>query len=194
MKRESGARGLSKWANRFIVAAIVQGGLAAGLTAYLLYQGIFGVPAASRIVAGGGAGSWLTVGYFGYLTIGLLATGVTALFYRHIEADMGKPYQGWTNFLAWGHLILMSVGVVGATWLMMHAGYRGGAAGLSTAVGGGGLTPAEIHEQIMGAYPPYIAVFMAIALVGILLGGLGYIIAWLRPTEEMAGAAAPSAD
>ena len=41
----------SKWANRFMVAAIIQGALAAGLTSYLLYEGVYGTPAASRIVA-----------------------------------------------------------------------------------------------------------------------------------------------
>ncbi len=188
MKDGGEVRQVSKWANRFISAAIIQGALAAGLTAYLLFEGIFGAPAASRIVAGGGAGTWLTVGYLGYLIFGLLAVAVTALFYRHIEVDLGKPYRGLTNLLAWGHLILLNVGVVGATWLMMHAGYRGGAAGLSTSVGGLGWNFGQIHEQIMSVYPPYIAGFIAVALVGALMGGLGYVLAWVRsPAPALAG-------
>ncbi len=191
MKEGGEVRQVSKWANRFILAAIIQGGLASGLTAYLLYEGTYGVPAASRIVAGGGAGTWLTVGYLGYLIFGLLAVAVTALFYRHIEVDLGKPYRGLTNLLAWGHLILLNVGVVGATWLMMHAGYRGGAAQLPTSFGGLGWTGDKaglVHEQIMQYYPPYIAVFIAVALVGALMGGLGYVLAWVRsPAPALAG-------
>src|SRR3990172_8511856 len=114
----------SKWANRFVMAAIIQGALSAVLTAYLLYQGVWGVPAASRIVAGGGAGTWLTVGYLAFILLGPIAAAVTALFYQHIEATLEKPYAGLRNLLAWGHIVLMNVGVIGATWLMMNAGYR----------------------------------------------------------------------
>ena len=70
----------SKWANRFVIAAIIQGALAAALTSYLLYQGVWGFPAASRIVAGGGAGTWLTVGYLVYIVLGPISAAVTALF------------------------------------------------------------------------------------------------------------------
>jgi hypothetical protein len=166
---------MGKWANRFVVAAIVQGALAAGLTAYLLYQGVFGTPAASRIVAGGGAGTWLTAGYLGYLSLGVLAVAVTALFYRHIEADLGRPYRGLSHWLAWAHLVLMNVGVVGATWLMMYAGYIGGAAALPKSGGGLGFNPGQVHE-ILAGFPPYIAAFMSVGLVGALLGGLGYVL------------------
>lgn len=173
----------SKWANRFVIAAIIQGALAAALTSYLLYQGVFGFPAASRIVAAGGAGTWLTVGYLVYIVLGPIAAAVTALFYQHIEAHLHKPYTGLTNVLAWIHLVLMNVGVVGGTWLMMNAGYRGGAAAMPVAQGGLGWTGANaglVHSEIMVFYPPYIAVFIAIALVGAIAGGLGYVISWRR--------------
>jgi hypothetical protein len=189
MKQTSEGMKVSKWANRWILAAIVQGALLVGLTAYLLYQGVYGTPAASRIVAGGGAGTWLTVGYVGYVMLGVLAVAVTALFYRHIELDLGKPYGRLPSLFAWGHLFLMNVGVTVSTWLMMNAGYRGGAAAIPSALGGGGLTQLQIHEQIMAAYPPYIAPFMAVGLVGALAGGLGYVLAWLRPAKAAAEAA-----
>ncbi len=174
----------SKWANRFVMAAIIQGAFSAVLTAYLLYQGVWGVPAASRIVAGGGAGNWLTVGYLVYIPLGPIAAAVTALFYQHIEATLEKPYTGLSNLLAWGHIVLMNVGVVGATWLMMNAGYRGGAAALPTSIGGLGWNAGQVHTNIMGGYPVYIAPFIALALVGALAGGLGYVLAWrhtIRP-------------
>ncbi len=194
MKQTSEGMKVSKWANRFILAAIVQGALFVGLTGYLLYEGVYGSPAASRIVAGGGAGTWLTVGYLGYMTLGVLAVAVTALFYRHIELDLGRPYRRLPGFLAWAHLVLMDVGVTASTWLMMHAGYRGGAAAIPTALGGGGLTQLQIHEQIMSAYPPYIAAFMAVGLVGAVAGGVGYVLAWLWPAKAASNASAAVGD
>lgn len=172
----------SKWANRFVIAAIIQGALTAALTSYLLYQGVFGTPAASRIVAGGGAGTWLTVGYLVYTVLGPIAAAVTALFYQHIEAHLQRPYTGFANWLGWIHLVLMNVGVVGGTWLMMNAGYRGGALTLTLAATGMSARDVStaVHEQVMVGYPPYIAVFIAIALVGAIAGGLGYVLAWRR--------------
>ena len=179
----------SKWASRFVFAAVLQGLLALGLTAYLLYQATFGVPAASRIVAGGGAGTWLTVGYLGYLILGLVGTAVTAQMYRHLEVELRKPFTGKANAFGWLHLVLWNVGVVGATWLMMNAGYRGGAAALPEASGGLGWTGAKaglVHSEIMVHYPPYIAVFMALALAGAFLGIVGYLLVWARPAKVSA--------
>ncbi len=191
MTRDTSMERTSKWANRFMVAAIIQGALAAALTSYLLYEGVYGTPAASRIVANlggaGNAGIWLTVGYLVYIPLGPIAAAVTALFYRHIEAHLQKPYTDWANLLAWVHLIFMNVGVVGATWLMMNAGYRGGAAALPTTQGGLGWNAGQIHTNIMQYYPPYIAVFVAIALVGAVFGGLGYVVVWRR-TVRTSGA------
>lgn len=175
---------LSRWANRFIIAAIVQGALAAGLTAYLLASGIgwLGGVEASRIVAAGGAGTWLTVGYLVYIMLGPIGVAVTALFYQHLETHLQSFYTGRTRLLAWLHLVLMNVGVVGATWLMMNAGYRGGtlnanllAQGLTASAASG-----QVHTQVMQYYPPYIAAFIAIAILGTLAGGLGYVIIWRR--------------
>src|SRR5206468_3460808 len=90
----------SRWANRFIIAAIVQGALAAGVTSYLLYDAVYGSPGPARIVAGGSAGTWLTVGYLGYIMLGPLAAAVTALFYQHLEVNLRAPYKGWPNALA----------------------------------------------------------------------------------------------
>ncbi len=146
----------STWADRFIIAAIIQGALTAALTSYLLYEGVWGSPAASRIVANlggaGNAGIWLTVGFLVYVIMGPIAVAVTALFYRHIEGRLHKPYRGVSKLLAW--------------------------TALPTSQGGLGWTTLQIHANIMSAYPTYIAVFIAIALVGAIAGGLGYVIAW----------------
>ncbi len=181
-KQESAIPPMSRWANRFIIAAIVQGALAAGLTGYLLASGIgwLGGVAASKIVAGGGAGMWLTVGYMTYIILGPIAVAVTALFYQHLETGLQTAYTGWTRLMAWGHILLMNIGVVGATWLMMNAGFLGGSAAQPASQGGLGWTSLQVHQNIMQYYPPYIAAFIAVAIAGTFLGGLGYIIIWRR--------------
>ncbi len=190
-KREFGIPPMSRWANRFIIAAIIQGALAAGLTAWLLAISEAWLPgyATSKVVAGGGAGTWLFVGYLVYILLGPIAVAVTALFYQHLETNLNMVYSGWTRLLAWGHIVLMNVGVVGATFLMMWAGYFGGA--LNASLLAKGLTPGaasgQVHTQIMQYYPPYIAVFIGLALLGALAGGLGYVIVWRRSLKTPVG-------
>ena len=175
----------SKWASRFIVAAIIQGLLATILTAYFVLGQATGFlrPAFSRVIAAGGAGNWFTVGYLSYLIVGVIGVAVTALFYYYIEAILNKPYSGVSNILAWIHLIFMNIGVIGATWLMIFGGYRGGAAMLPPEVGGLGWTARDVHEHILGQLPFPITIFIIILGIGVLLGGLGYIITWARKTS-----------
>ncbi len=175
----------SKWASRFIAAAIAQGALATALTVYLvLGQLSFMTPAFSKVIAGGGAGIWFTVGYATYLIVGVLAVAVTALFYHYIEAILRKTYTGAANLFAWLHLILMNVGVVGGTWLMMLGGYLGGAAMMSKESGGLGWNVGQVHTNIFYGipfgYPVWISAFILVLALGVLLGGLGYVLTWAK--------------
>jgi hypothetical protein len=182
----------SRWANRFIIAAIAQGAIAVGVTAYLLYDALFDTPGASRIVAAGGAGTWLTVGYLGFIVFGPLAAAVTSLFYQHLEAHLQAPYSGLSNVFAWLHLLLMNIGIAGATLIMMNGGWRAGAliytlqndpsckATPPPSTCSLGYINGQAHVQVLGSLPPYIAAFAAIAIIGAIAGGLGYVIAWQR--------------
>ncbi len=87
----------SRWANRFIIAAIAQGALAVGVSAYLLYDAVYDTPGAAKIVASGGPGTWLTAGYLGFIVLGPLAAAVTSLFYQHLEVYLRAPYGGLSN-------------------------------------------------------------------------------------------------
>src|SRR6266568_4192265 len=178
----------SKWANRFIIAAIVQGALAAGLTAWLLYDATYDPPGAARVVASGGGGTWLTEGYLAYIMFGPLAVAVTALFYQHLEVNLRAPYKGWPNALAWLHLVLMNVGVVGATWLMMNGGYRGGALTITLEAQNPtwsiGQVLGQVHVQVLSGYPSYIAPFAALAIIGAFAGGLGFVAVWRRALKK----------
>jgi len=172
----------SKWASRFIIAAIIQGLLATLLTLYFVLGQATGFlqPAFSRVIAAGGAGNWFTVGYLSYLTVGVIGVAVTAIFYHHIEVVLRKEYKGFSNILAWIHLIFMNIGVIGATWIMIYGGYAGGAAMLPPEVGGLGWGVREVHDFILGPLPLPITIFIIILAIGVLLGGLGYVINWRR--------------
>jgi hypothetical protein len=180
----------SRWANRWIIAAIVQGALAASATAFLLYDSQYGTPGAAKIVAGGGAGNWLTVGYLGFIIFGPLAAAVTSLFYQHLESNLRAPYTGISNVFAWLHLVLMNVGVTVATWLMWTGGWR--AVNFISTTGASAFckaTPTDpscsVHVQILGPLVQPIGVFAVMAIVGAFAGGIGFLMAWRRAMRSM---------
>ncbi len=170
----------SVWTRRFLGAAIVQGGLAFVIVAVFMYLNLYGETGQqpSRIVSGGSVGTWLLVGFSGYLIM-ILAIGLSALFYHYLETVQGRPYRsGLDRGLAWGHFVLMNVGAIGATWLLMIAGFIGGSHLLMS------TTPppavfGEVHALIEWTILPIGALILTTALGG-LLGGLGYIHALLR--------------
>ncbi len=171
----SETRQASKWSNRFIWAAIFQGLAATILTIPIIWpsQGIFGItvtPAVAQVIAGGSAGTWFTVGYLFYIMIGVLAVGLTALFYYHFEVAMGKPYKGVANYFAWIHLVLMNVGVAAACYMLMYGGYFGGAALIN------GKTPGFVHVNILSGLVDPIGYAIFFAGLGVLAGGIGYLI------------------
>jgi hypothetical protein len=169
----------SKMAGLFLYAAIIQGAIAVLIT----FLGGFGdqigvLPvAAARVIASGEAGTWFTLGYVMYIVVGVIAMAVTALFYFFIETIQGKVYKGTAKALAWVHLVLGNVGVAGTAILAMVGGYLGGAAMQPSKFGGLGYNTGQVHVQILGYYQDPIAAFLAIALLGFLAGGVGYILA-----------------
>jgi hypothetical protein len=174
----------SKWATRFLYAAIFQGAVAA----VLVFLGAFGdqiglLPAAvSRVIASGSAGNWFTVGFTTFLIVGVVGMAATALFYYHIEGVTGKPFTGYLNWLAGAHLVLGNVGVLGAALLAMWGGYWGGRAMLSEQVGGLGWNAGQVHTNILVNYPLPISIFISLGLLGFFLGGIGYLIAMRQRT------------
>jgi len=164
-----------KWTGRFIWAAIVQGLLAVVWTLFIIDPYLPYSP--SKVIASGGAGTWFFVGYISYLIVGVVAVAVTAIFYFYIESVQGKIFKGLTSYLAWAHLLLMNVGVAGAAFLLMWGGYEAGVAAAPVSSGGGGLTAGQIHVQILSGLVNPIGLLVAVAALGAVLGGLGYILA-----------------
>ncbi|MFQ5552528.1 MAG: hypothetical protein ACE5EW_02240 [Thermoplasmata archaeon] len=164
----------SVWSRRFFGAAIVQGGLVFVTMAIFLWLNLTAEPGQqpSRIVAGGSVGTWLLVGFTGYLIL-VVAVGLSAFFYHYVEVLRGSRYKGLNTLFAWAHLLFLNVGAIGATWLMMYAGYIGGVHLLTSST----LPPAvfgEVHALIEWTIYP-IAGFILLGALGGLLGGLGYI-------------------
>lgn len=174
----------SVWARRFIFAALVQGLILFVLTALLLYvdaAGFLGLPSAglvtpAAVVAEGQAGTWFTVGYFGYLVVPILGSGVSALFYREIEVAMNSPYKGWHRWLAWGHLTLGNIALGAGLGLMMYGGYFGGALMVPTSLGGQGQSAFYVHTHVLGALAEPISILFGLGMLGPLLGGIGYAL------------------
>ena len=163
----------------FLYAAIIQGAIAALIT----FLGGFGDQiglypvAVSRVIAGGEAGTWFIMGYVMYIVVGVVAMAVTSLFYFYIENIQGKRYRGVAKGFAWTHLVLGNVGVAGAAILAMVGGYLGGAAMQPSQFGGMGWNTGQVHVNILQYYTEPIAAFLILALVGFLLGGIGYVLA-----------------
>jgi hypothetical protein len=183
----------SKWANRFVIAAIALGAMAAGATAWLLYDNLYpsnGGIGSAKVVAAGGAGTWLTVGYLGFIIFGPIACAVTALFYQHLEVNLKAPYTGLNNVLAWLHLVLMNVGVTAATWIMMNGGYRAGSVLGGTVCRSTPTDPScNVHVLILSGLEDPIGISIAIAILGAFAGGIGYVIAWRRGMKAMKASA-----
>jgi len=174
----------SKWSTRFIWAAIIQGIGAVIVTAPIVAPWVS--PSVAMVIAGGSAGTWFTVGYLTYIMVGVIGVAVTALFYYHFEVNQNRPYKGISNYLAGIHLVLMNVGVAVACFLMMYGGYFGGGAMLSTAVGGKGWTAEQAHVNILSALVNPVGYAIAIAGIGILAGGLGFVYnSYRRPTPNL---------
>ncbi len=170
----------SRWASRFTWAAVVQGLILTIITVLIVeplsYFGINSYYSPSKVIAGGGGGTWLFTGYILYLTVGVIAVAVTAMFYFFIEGVNGKVYHGLTNYLAWGHYIFMNVGVAGSMLLMIWGGYMAGYAAAPVASGGLGYTDLQIHVNYLGQLVNPIGGFVLLAAVGAILGGLGFIL------------------
>ena len=159
---------------------MVQGLIATIITVLIVEPlSIFGINSyysPSKVIAGGGGGTWMFTGYILYLVVGVVAVAVTAMFYFYFEGLMGKAYHGLTNYLAWGHLVLMNVGAAGAMLLMIWGGYFAGADAAAVSSGGPGYTSLQVHENVLGQLVNPIGALVLVAAIGAVLGGLGFVI------------------
>ena len=174
----------SKWSSRFIWAAVIQGLIAAIVTLLIVepqtYLGINSYFSPARVIAGGGGGTWMFTGYILYLVVGVVAVAVTSMFYFYFEGLQGKTYHGLSNLLAWGHYLLMNIGVAVSMLLMIYGGYMAGYAATAVSSGGLGYTPLQVHVNFLGPLETWIGGFVVLAVIGAALGGLGFVLKTLQ--------------
>lgn len=180
-----------KWAGRWVKAAVVQGAIAAIATVLIIaplsYFNISLYFNPGMVIAGGGGGTWLFTGYIIYLVVGVLAVAATGGIYLYFEGVLGRVFHGFANYLAWGHYLLMNVGAAGSMILMMYGGYLAGWAGASKSAGGLGYTDYQIHTTYLVHFEDPIGALALIAVLGLVLGGLGFILD-NRARKKSAGA------
>ena len=180
----SGQTGLEsgggKWAGRWVWAAVLQGAILAAITVFIVEPlSFFNVNwyySPSKIIAGGGGGTWMFTGYALYLIVGVMGVAGTAMLYFYVEGVRGRVYHGFTNLLAWGQYILMNVGVAGAMILMIWGGYMAGYGAAAVSSGGLGLNSGQIHVQYLGQLVNPIGLLVLLAVLGAALGGVGFLL------------------
>jgi hypothetical protein len=169
----------TEWGNRFIFTAIIQGGILTSLALSMVSsQFIF----ANKIdiiqflsLSFEGPAKWFFLGIIFYL-IFIVAIAVTAVFYIHLEVNLVRQISGLLNILAWIHLVGMNVGGPLATLLMIFAGLSGSGV-LSI------FTEGKIGSQniaILNTLTIPIAISIGILSIGIICGGLAYILTYLK--------------
>jgi len=171
----------SKWANRFIVAAIIQGGVMAAMALVIVgmqitYTQVNIIQFLSLSFEG--TAKWFFLGIIFYLII-IVAVAVTALFYIQIEVFLKKKFSRTLNILASIHLIGMNVGGAGAMLIMTFAGLAG--TGLITLFTEGKLGPK--NPAIMDSFIEPIGGFIALLAIGVICGGICFIIAYRQESK-----------
>jgi hypothetical protein len=169
----------SRWSNRFIIAAIVQGAIITGLTltfvaAQMLTSGTNIIQFLSLSFEG--PAKWFFLGYIFYMIL-VVAVAVTAVFYNNLEVSMGRQIRGFRSVLAWMHFAGMNVGGAATTIAMIFAGLAGSGI-LSVILGKSDSVQPNV--AILDQLIPVIAAFTALLSIGVIAGGLAYIGTYLQ--------------
>jgi len=167
-----------KWVDRFIIAAIIQGGIITVMA--LVIVGIQMTNTQVNIIqflslSFEGTAKWFFLGIIFHLIV-IIAVAVSALFYSHLEITLKKKFSRTSNVLAAIHLIGMNVGGAGAMMTMTFAGLAG--TGLLTVFSEGKLGPK--NPAIMDSFIEPIGGFIALLAIGVICGGMCFILAYRK--------------
>ena len=174
------------WGNRFILSAIIQGAVITILT--LIIVGFQLTISNINIIqylslTFDGPSKWFFLGYILYLIL-IVAIAVTAVFYLHLEIHMGKKITGLKSVLAGIHLLGMNIGGAGTTIVMIYAGLAG--SGIldivlkGTTSGLGSTINSNVDIMVQFILP--IAGFAGLLSIGVISGGLTYIMTFFQKT------------
>jgi hypothetical protein len=120
-----------------------------------------------------GPAKWFFIGIILYLIL-IVAIAVSAVFYNHLEINLKRKFSRISNVFAWIHLFGMNIGGAGTTILMIFAGLAGSGA-LSLFIEG------KLGNQdvtIMTSFIPFIAFFIMVLSIGVICGGISYLITY----------------
>ena len=170
-----------RWVDKFIIAAIIQGAVIAVMalvivTIQVLNNEINIIQYLS--LSFDGTAKWFFLGVIFHLII-IVAIAVTALFYSHLEITLQKKFSRKANILATIHLLGMNVGGAGSMMIMTYAGLAG--TGLLTVFTEGKLGPK--YPAIMDSFVEPIGAFIAFLAIGVMCGGLGFVLAYRNRGE-----------
>ena len=178
---------VSVWGNRFIISAIIQGAIITGFTIVVVSIQMLFSSSINIIqflsLSFEGPAKWFFLGYIFYMIL-VVAIAVTAMFYNHLEINMGKKIRGFKSVLAWIHLIGMNIGGTALTMTMIFAGLIG--SGILGVITSGGDSASSAVSQlrpnvaIMVQFITPIAAFVGILSIGVISGGITYILTYLK--------------
>ena len=93
---------------------------------------------------------------------------------------MGRTYEGTANLFAWVHFLLMNIGIAGATWPMIYAGFWGDIALGPPSQGGLGWTLDQVAAQILAQFLMPVGLGLLLTGIGAVAGMIGFLITSLK--------------
>ena len=167
------------WGNRFIAAAIIQGGIMTSLALSMVASQFVLANKLNVIqflsLSFEGPAKWFFLGILFYL-IFIVAIAVTAVFYIHLEVNLRRKISGVLNALAWIHLVGMNIGGPLATMIMIFAGLSG--SGIISV-----FTEGKVGQQnveVLNTLVAPIALSIGILSIGVICGGLAYALTYIK--------------
>ena len=102
---------------------------------------------------------------------------------------MRKSIHGFKSVLAWIHLVGMNVGGAATTLTMIFAGLIGSGI-LSVITSGAGGTSSSVSQLqpnvgVMVQFIPPISAFAGLLSIGVISGGITYIITYLQKSDNL---------
>ena len=176
---------ISIWGNRFIISAIIQGAIITGFTILIVAVQLLLSSSINIIqflsLSFEGPAKWFFLGYIFYMIL-VVAIAVTAVFYNHLEINMGKSIRGFKSVLAWIHLFGMNIGGTTLTMALIFAGLIGsGILGVITSgASASSVTQLKPNITIMEQFIKPTAVFAGILSIGVIAGGIAYVLTYLQ--------------
>ena len=167
------------WGNRFIAAAIIQGGIMTSMALLMVVSQFVFANNLNMIqflsLSFEGPAKWFFLGIIFYLVL-IVAIAVTAIFYIHLEVNLKRKFSGMLSVLAWIHLVGMNIGGPLATMLMIFAGLSG--SGVISIFTEGKIGPQNV--EVLDTLITPISLSIGILSIGVICGGLAYTLTYIK--------------